>query len=74
MVGSNEVPRLEGVRAYPTRLSRRRVEPGRRVRTSRHLIIYRLASDGLVELLGLAHDRMVLSPAARTIVRTTTSH
>ena len=69
MLGSVEVPRLSGVRAYPARLSRLRVEPTRRVAAPRHLVIYRLASDGIVEVLGLVHDRMVLSRAARKIVR-----
>ena len=69
MLGSVEVPRLPGIRAYPTRLSRLRVEPSRRVGVPRHLVIYRLASDGVVEILGLVHDRMVLSRAARKIVR-----
>ena len=68
--GSVAVPRLEGVRAYPTRLGRRRVEPARRVAAPRHLVVYRLASDRVVEILGLVHDRMVLSRAARRIVRT----
>ncbi len=67
--GSVEVPHLPGIRAYPTRLSRLRVEPSRRVAAPRHLVIYRLAADGVVEVLGLAHDRMVLSRAARKIVR-----
>lgn len=68
ILGSVEVPHLAGVRAYPTRLARRRVEPARRVAAPRHLIVYRLASDGLVEILGLVHDRMVLSRAAQKIV------
>ena len=71
MIGSAEVPRLPGIRAYPTRLARQRVEPARRVASPRHLVIYRLAADGVVEILGLVHDRMVLSRAARRIVRTT---
>lgn len=71
MIGSVEVPRLGGVRAYPIRLARRRIEPERRVATPRHLVVCRLASDGIVEILGLAHDHMVLSRAARKIVRTT---
>lgn len=71
MIGSVEVPHLLGIRAYPTRLARRRVEPARRVVSPRHLVIYRLAADGVVEILGLIHDRMVLSRAARKIVRTT---
>ena len=63
------VPRLEGIRAYPTRLARRRVAAASRVGAPRHLIIYRRASDGVVEILGLVHDRMVLSRAARRMVQ-----
>ena len=66
---SVQIPRLPGIRAYPIRLSRLRIEPTRRVATPRHLVIYRLAADGVVEILGLVHDRMVLSRAARRIVR-----
>ncbi len=69
MLGSVEVPRMAGVRAYPIRLGRRQVEAVRRVAAPRHLIIYRLAADGVVEILGLVHDRMVLSRAARKAVR-----
>ena len=71
MPGSVDVPRLSSIRAYPTRLSRLRVGPSRRVGAPRHLVIYRLASDGVVEILGLVHDRMVLSRAARRMVRDT---
>lgn len=66
--GSSEIPRLSGIRAYPLRLSRMRVEPARRVRVPRHIIVYRVAADGVVEILGLVHDRMVLSRAARKAV------
>ncbi len=65
LVGSIEVPRLPGIRAYPIRLNRLAIAAGRRVRAPRHLIIYRRTVEGLVEVLGLAHDRMVLSRAAR---------
>lgn len=68
MLGSIEVPRLQGIRAYPLRLSWMRIEPARRVRAPRHLIIHRVAADGVVEILGLVHDRMVLSRAARKLV------
>ncbi|MGI4793372.1 MAG: type II toxin-antitoxin system RelE/ParE family toxin [Janthinobacterium lividum] len=71
MIGSVEVARLPGIRAYPTRLAKQRIEPARRVASPRHLVIYRLAVDGVVEILGLVHDRMVLSRGARRIVRTT---
>ncbi len=58
----NDVPRLPGIRAYPLRLSRIRIEQERRVRAPRHLVVYRIASDRVVEVLGLVHDRMVLTP------------
>lgn len=69
LLGSVMVPSLPGIRAYATRLSRARIEPGRRVGAPRYLVIYRQAPDGVVEILGLAHDRMVLSRAARKMVR-----
>ena len=68
-LGSTDVPRLPGVRVFPARLGRMRIEPSKRVRSPRHLIIYRVADDGMAEILGLAHDRMVLSRAARRMVR-----
>lgn len=71
MVGSIEVPRLQGILAYPIRLLRRRAEPARRVGSPRHLMVYRVGQDRVVEILGLVHDRMVLSRAAGRIVRTT---
>ena len=71
MAGSVEVPRLAGVLAFPIRLLRRRAEPTRRVGNPRHLIVYRLGSDRIVEILGLVHDRMVLSRTARKIIEVT---
>lgn len=67
--GSVGVRRMPGIRAYPIWLSRLRIEPTRRVAAPRHLVIYRQAADGVVEILGLTHDRMVLSRAARKLVR-----
>lgn len=69
LLGSIETPRLPGIRAYPTRLSRMRVEPSRRIGAPRHTVIYRLGSDGISEVFGLVHDRMVLSREARRLVR-----
>ncbi len=69
LLGSIMIPSLHGIRAYAARLSRMRVEPRRRVAAPRHLIVYRQAPDGVVEILGLAHDRMVLSRAARRMIR-----
>ncbi|MBE7213252.1 MAG: hypothetical protein INR65_19740 [Gluconacetobacter diazotrophicus] len=45
------------------------MEPALRVGAPRHLVIYREAADGVVEVLGLVHDRMVLSRAARFMLR-----
>ena len=69
LFGSSEIPRLPGIHAYPIRLSRTKIEPARRVRAPRHLIIYRVGADGAIEVLSLVHDRMVLSRAARKAVR-----
>ncbi len=71
MIGTVEVARLPGIRAYPIRLANRRIEPARRVASLRHPVIHRSAADGIVEILGLAHDRMVLSRVAQRIIRTT---
>lgn len=68
--GSRPVPRVQGVRAYPLRLGRRLVAPpGERVGKPRHIVLYRLAADGEVEILGMAHDRMLLSREARRLVK-----
>jgi toxin ParE1/3/4 len=67
--GSVAVPRIPGIRAYPVRLSRRRVETSRRVREPRHIIVYRVGADGIVEVVGIVHDKMVLSRAARRALR-----
>ena len=67
--GSSEVAGAGGVRAYPVRLSRRRVAPAVRVRTPRHLLLYRVAEEGGVEVIGLVHDRMLVGRAARRAVR-----
>lgn len=62
--GSRAIPGVEGVRAYHLRLGRTLIEPGQRVGQPRHFAIYRLGSDGLVEIIGLAHDRTLLAEAA----------
>ena len=68
--GSRPVPRVRGVRAYPLRLGRRLVEPsGERVGKPRHIVLYRLAEDGEVEILGMAHDRMLLAREARRLMK-----
>jgi toxin ParE1/3/4 len=51
------------------RLGRRLSDPGLRVGQPRHIVIYRIAADGVVEVLGVAHDRMRLARAARRMWR-----
>ena len=63
--GSRAVPGVAGVRAYHLRPGLKRVEQGGRVGQPRHLVAYRVARDGVVEIIGLAHDRMLLPEAAQ---------
>ena len=62
---SREVPRLAGVRTLHLRAVRRLVPAEDRVGEPRHLIVYRMAPDGVVEVLSVVHDHMLLSRAAR---------
>jgi toxin ParE1/3/4 len=39
--------------------ARRLVVHEQRVGSPRHIVVYRLGSDGVVEIIGLAHDRML---------------
>lgn len=64
--GSREVA---GARVYPLRLGRHLVASEHRVGRPRHLVVYRVGTDGVVEILGLAHDRMLLDRAARRMQR-----
>jgi toxin ParE1/3/4 len=64
--GSQEIA---GARVYPLRLGRRLVPLEQRVGRPRHLVVYRVGTDGVVEILGLAHDRMLLDRAARRMRR-----
>jgi toxin ParE1/3/4 len=64
--GSRDVA---GARVYPLRLGRRLVSSEVRVSRPRHLVVYRVATDGVVEILGLAHDRMLLDRASRRMQR-----
>jgi plasmid stabilization system protein ParE len=67
--GSREVPRIPGVRTYHLRLARRLLPPDQRVDRPRHLVIYRVAPDSVVEILSVIHDRMLLPRAARRAQR-----
>lgn len=66
--GCRDIPPLPGIRAYPIRLARLRIAPPQRVGAPRHLVVYRVAPDGVTEILGFVHDRMVLSRAAARVV------
>jgi toxin ParE1/3/4 len=45
------------------------VDPSGRVGEPRHLIVFRQAADGVVEILGVIHERMLRGRALRSIVR-----
>jgi toxin ParE1/3/4 len=62
---SQTVPRVPGLRTLHLRSVRRLLAPEDRVAEPRHLIIYRIAPDGVVEVLSVIHDRMLLPRAAR---------
>jgi len=63
--GARDIRGVKGVRALHLRHVRRLSTAADRVGDPRHVILYRVAPDGMVEILGLAHDRMRLSRAAR---------
>ncbi len=67
--GSHEIAKVVGVRAYPLRLGRNRAERGQRVGLPRHVVVYRTGRDGVVEIIGVVHDRMLLPRAARQMQR-----
>lgn len=67
--GSQAAATVAGVRIYPLRLGRRLVAQDQRVGRPRHVVVYRLGPDGVVEIMGLAHDRMLLARAVRRMQR-----
>jgi len=67
--GSRDIPRIAGLRTYNLRLARNLVDKEHRVAEPRHLVIYRVAADGVVEILSLAHDRQHLPRAAHRAQR-----
>lgn len=67
--GSKLVPGLSDVRIYHLRSARHLVAREHRVSQPRHFVLYRLAADGTVEILGLAHDRQQLGRVARRAQR-----
>lgn len=67
--GSRPIPRVRGVRALHLYLARRFVAREHRVGEPRHLLLYRIAPEGAVEVLGVVHDRQQLARAARRAQR-----
>jgi toxin ParE1/3/4 len=67
--GSQAVTKAACVRVYPLRIGRRLVAPEHRVGRPRHIVVYRVGSDGVIEIIGLVHDRMLLSRAVRRMRR-----
>ena len=71
--GSTLLQSHPGVRASPARLGRDRVEPEHRVGSPRHIVLFRLAPDGIVDILSVIPDRMLLSRAAERAGRAANS-
>jgi toxin ParE1/3/4 len=67
--GARAVAGVTGLRAFHLRSARRLVAPEYRVGQPRHLIVYQVGADGITEILGVAHDRMLLTRAARRMRR-----
>jgi toxin ParE1/3/4 len=50
--------------------SRTRIaDPAERIQTPRHLIVYRIGDDGVVEILGFVHESMLRGRALSRIVK-----
>lgn len=45
------------------------VDPAERIHAPRHLIVFRVAEDGVVDVLGFLHDQMLRGRALRRILR-----
>lgn len=69
MPGSRPVPGAQDVRALPLRSARRLVAREHRVGEPRHLLLYRVAPDDVVEILGIVHDRQRIDRAVRRAKR-----
>lgn len=69
--GVEAVPALRArIGVYHARHSRNHIpDPAERVHEPRHSIVYRVADDGIVDILGFVHDGMLRGRALRRIVR-----
>ena len=68
--GSREIHRLAGIWTLHLRYMRKLVSAEDRVADPRHMIVCRAASDGVVEILSVVHDRMLVARAAREAIKT----
>lgn len=66
---SGPVSKLSGIRTVHVRHGNRLLGREDRIREPRHLIVYRVAPDGVVEVLSVVHDRMQMTWAARRAQR-----
>jgi plasmid stabilization system protein ParE len=69
LAGSRPIADLPGVRSYHLRSARKLVPAEHRVGEPRHLVVYRVAESGAIEILSLVHDRQRLGQAARRAQR-----
>lgn len=67
--GARPIPEIEGILSLHLRFARRLLPREHRVREPHHVVIYRQSRDGIVEILGLVHDRQLLDRAARRAKR-----
>jgi len=69
LVERKRLSRVE-VGIYRIADSRDRVpDPPGLVREPRHALVFRMAPDGVLDIIGIIHDRMLLTRALRKIVR-----
>lgn len=54
---------------YHLRHSRGDLDPADRVNQPRHLVVFRIGADGIVDVLGFIHERMLRDRALRRLAR-----
>ena len=54
---------------YHLRHSRGGLDPAERVDQPRHLVVFRIGADGIVDVLGFIHERMLRDRALRRLAR-----
>jgi len=69
MRGSRPILGTQNVRALHLRSARHLVVREHRVRDPRHLMLYRVDPDNVVEILGIVHDRQLIDRAIRRAQR-----